>query len=415
MDTQVPGRCASAAGERTRRQNRLPFQRRRAARARLSDRSRPRLRRSREHRQTRRLPSVPPHHGDADARRRRRHPLHPGDARACGPENHSNLHACVDPPASGDPSRHPSRQSRTRQAHSLGRDRPPKTTKKSHRPDSSGPAAQYTRCTMPATATSVLPLAAVPLPASTIGLQLSEKPHQGFAPSKTPSRQAWSAANSLNASGIGECVYDPGRRTRSTGKERDQETGLDNFGARYYSGAQGRFTGPDQPLIDQNPVDPQSWNLYSYGRNNPLRFTDPTGRACIDNGHGGWMDDNGPGGTCLGALKGDIAERKNPSVTVTTDDPQSLGHEMAKRVDASNELIGIGGLVSLGGGIVGAAGGVGLGIDATLVGLKSRFVDPPPTQTVAMMPLLPGSANAGLLLKKGLASEQQAGEIVSGK
>jgi hypothetical protein len=30
-----------------------------------------------------------------------------------------------------------------------------------------------------------------------------------------------------------------------TGKERDAETGLDFFGARYYSGAQGRFTSPD--------------------------------------------------------------------------------------------------------------------------------------------------------------------------
>jgi RHS repeat-associated protein len=65
-----------------------------------------------------------------------------------------------------------------------------------------------------------------------------------------------------------------------TGKERDEETGLDFFLARYYSGAQGRFTSPDMPLLDQQTDDPQSWNLYAYARNNPLRFTDPTGR-CI--------------------------------------------------------------------------------------------------------------------------------------
>jgi RHS repeat-associated protein len=64
-----------------------------------------------------------------------------------------------------------------------------------------------------------------------------------------------------------------------TGKERDAETGLDFFGARYFSAAQGRFTSPDQPLIDQFPQDPQSWNMYSYGRNNPLKYTDPTGQA----------------------------------------------------------------------------------------------------------------------------------------
>lgn len=36
-----------------------------------------------------------------------------------------------------------------------------------------------------------------------------------------------------------------------TGKERDAETGLDFMEARYYSGAQGRFTSPDEPLFDQ--------------------------------------------------------------------------------------------------------------------------------------------------------------------
>ncbi|HVX56709.1 MAG TPA: RHS repeat-associated core domain-containing protein, partial [Candidatus Saccharimonadales bacterium] len=53
--------------------------------------------------------------------------------------------------------------------------------------------------------------------------------------------------------------------------------GLDYFGARYFSGAQGRFTSPDAPLIGQHPENPQSWNLYSYGLNNPLRYVDPTG------------------------------------------------------------------------------------------------------------------------------------------
>jgi RHS repeat-associated protein len=66
-----------------------------------------------------------------------------------------------------------------------------------------------------------------------------------------------------------------------TGKERDAESGLDYFGARYFSGGQGRFTSPDSPLIDQSPDDPQSWNLYSYVRNNPLIFSDPTGNDCV--------------------------------------------------------------------------------------------------------------------------------------
>ena len=89
-----------------------------------------------------------------------------------------------------------------------------------------------------------------------------------------------------------------GDRVKFTGKERDAETGLDYFGARYLSAAQGRFTSPDAPLLDQDPQHPQSWNLYAYVRNNPLIFTDPTGNACVSNGSGGWKDDDSGGQTC---------------------------------------------------------------------------------------------------------------------
>src|SRR5207253_2821806 len=60
-------------------------------------------------------------------------------------------------------------------------------------------------------------------------------------------------------------------------KERDNETGLDYFLARYYSSTQGRFTSPD-PLSAPacaHPNVPQSWNLYTYVLNNPLKLVDP--------------------------------------------------------------------------------------------------------------------------------------------
>jgi RHS repeat-associated protein len=72
-------------------------------------------------------------------------------------------------------------------------------------------------------------------------------------------------------------------RMKYVGYERDSETGLDFAQARYYSSSQGRFTRPDAPLIDQWESEPQSWNLYSYVRNNPLRYTDPTGQYKCDN------------------------------------------------------------------------------------------------------------------------------------
>ena len=73
-----------------------------------------------------------------------------------------------------------------------------------------------------------------------------------------------------------------------TGQYRDAETqssampsGLDYFGARYFSGAQWRFTSPDRPFADQHVEDPQSWNLYAYVRNNPLAHIDSDGHACF--------------------------------------------------------------------------------------------------------------------------------------
>src|SRR5207247_1744855 len=65
---------------------------------------------------------------------------------------------------------------------------------------------------------------------------------------------------------------------RFTGKERDSESGLDNFRARFFGSSMGRFTRPDPIMFSkQKVVDPQQWNMYAYARNNPLRFLDPTG------------------------------------------------------------------------------------------------------------------------------------------
>lgn len=84
-----------------------------------------------------------------------------------------------------------------------------------------------------------------------------------------------------------------------TGKERDAESGNDYFGARYYSSAMGRFLSPD-PLGNQvaDFSNPQTWNMYSYAVNNPLKFVDPTGTDWCAWDDGTHDDDpNGPGGT----------------------------------------------------------------------------------------------------------------------
>src|SRR5580658_109838 len=76
-----------------------------------------------------------------------------------------------------------------------------------------------------------------------------------------------------------QCV--PSAR-KFTGKERDSESGLDMFGARYYGSSLGRFMTPDWAAA---PTDvpyahfgnPQSLNLYSYVQNNPTTVGDPDG------------------------------------------------------------------------------------------------------------------------------------------
>ena len=70
-------------------------------------------------------------------------------------------------------------------------------------------------------------------------------------------------------------------RQQFTGKERDTESGLDFFGARYFSGAQGRFTSPDPGGASASLFDPQRWNAYSYSVNNPLKFVDRDGEVPI--------------------------------------------------------------------------------------------------------------------------------------
>ena len=85
---------------------------------------------------------------------------------------------------------------------------------------------------------------------------------------------------------------------RFTGQESDTESGLDYFGARHYTPSISRFmtADPDRETA-ANQLNPQSWNLYAYALNNPLRFVDLTGRMCtpvgtvvpMPAGQEGWM------------------------------------------------------------------------------------------------------------------------------
>ena len=60
-----------------------------------------------------------------------------------------------------------------------------------------------------------------------------------------------------------------------TGHEHDDEVGLINMKGRLYDPEIGRFISADTYV--QSPTDTQSYNRYTYVKNNPLSYTDPSG------------------------------------------------------------------------------------------------------------------------------------------
>ena len=111
---------------------------------------------------------------------------------------------------------------------------------------------------------------------------LNEKPHQGVPSWNLALHQGIDERNSTAAIGLRASAQLNRIWPRYTGKERDTESGLDYFGARYFSSNMGRMMSPDwsakaEPVPYAKLGDPQSLNLYAYVGNNPLRFTDPTG------------------------------------------------------------------------------------------------------------------------------------------
>jgi RHS repeat-associated protein len=77
-----------------------------------------------------------------------------------------------------------------------------------------------------------------------------------------------------------------------TGKERDTESGLDYFGARYYGSTMGRWMTPEYSMNGTIMELPQSWNRYQYVYDRATFATDPDGRCP----------------PCVGAIIGGIVE-----------------------------------------------------------------------------------------------------------
>jgi RHS repeat-associated protein len=143
-----------------------------------------------------------------------------------------------------------------------------------------------------------------------------------------------------------------------TGKERDSESGLDDFDARYYSSSMGRFMSPDWstaptgvPYADFS--NPQSLNLYGYVKNNPLNATDP-------DGHDGW--------DFLAQTIGGIENAINENNGINTGSYQPSENQLGRAIGNAISVVQ-GGVEVLGGAAAVVTGGTeALAASPTVVG-----------------------------------------------
>ncbi len=156
-----------------------------------------------------------------------------------------------------------------------------------------------------------------------------------------------------------------------TGKERDAETGLDYFVARYYSSSYGRFLSPDEftggpvsayssndplppgPLPYAQITNPQSLNKYTYAFNDPLNKLDPDGHE------GGLVYVSTPHGPTVQSPidAGRLARAERPARVAIGLAKIAIGIVVAVRT---------GGTASVGGAVTGATTSAALKMDGVL-------------------------------------------------
>jgi RHS repeat-associated protein len=113
------------------------------------------------------------------------------------------------------------------------------------------------------------------------------------------------------------------------GKERDTETGNDDFGARYYTSRLGRWLSADwssfpAPVPYADLTNPQTLNLYALVRDNPESFADLDGHKFCGAQCFLLPDQNQSG---PGAQQGGAQNNNQPTVTVIVTSDKDLGKQ----------------------------------------------------------------------------------------
>ena len=125
-----------------------------------------------------------------------------------------------------------------------------------------------------------------------------------------------------------------------TDQELDTETGLYNYDARMYDPLIGRFISPDSMVPDL--YDPQSLNRYSYCRNNPLIYTDPTGHYDDGDNNGDTADFGDPeddGQDSNGYGEADRGEGFGGTITYQNDDPSKPDIDPSELTNDTRKMV----------------------------------------------------------------------------
>ena len=200
---------------------------------------------------------------------------------------------------------------------------------------------------------------------------------------------------------------------RFTGKELIDETGLYDYGSRFYDPKLGRFIQPD--TIVTNPSDPQDLNRYTYAGNNPLKYTDPSGHFKFKDFFKKIVS------TIIGVVVG-----------VTTGQPwlgAAVSTAVSTAMEGGNIAAAAVGTVTgyFGGGVIGKAFGVFWGTAAagTFAGASSAAVSGGDIGRLALAGVsggiggygigaVTGFAGLGTILGGGIAAEVGGGKFVDG-
>jgi RHS repeat-associated protein len=110
-----------------------------------------------------------------------------------------------------------------------------------------------------------------------------------------------------------------------TGQYREQSLGIDFFNARWYDPALGRFLSADS--IVPAPGYPGDFDRYSYARNSPIRYQDPSGHGYCDSEYA-VIDDQAPSKLCGGTMytqsKLDFLNKYDPPLPSPVAPPDEL-------------------------------------------------------------------------------------------